>query len=126
MRHTRRNPQKPQADLVSDPERIIKERKALQKGASGSGSSKQYFVSLQENPVIEQIHVESITSNTSSEEKLLEIHKTPCSLGSPFALSPKETSHPIQHTPLVLSVTPHPTIIQTASTLVPTTAMAGP
>ena len=70
MRHTQRNPQKPQVDSVLDPEKIIKERKALQKGASGLGSSKQYSISLQENLVIEQIHVESIASNTSSEEKI--------------------------------------------------------
>jgi len=79
VRHTRRNPQKPQADPVSDPEKIIKERKALQKGASGSGSSKQYSISLQENPVIKKIHVESIASNTSSEEKISEIHRAPYS-----------------------------------------------
>ena len=98
----------------------------MQKGASGSSKPKQYSISLQERPVIEQIHVESIASNTSSEEKLSEIHKAPCSLGSPFALSPKETSPPIHHTPLVLPVTPQPSIIQTASTLLATTTMAGP
>jgi len=70
VRHTRRNPQKPQADQVFDPKKIIKERKVFQKGASCSSKSKQYSISLQENPVIEQIHVESIASNTSSEEKI--------------------------------------------------------
>ena len=70
MRHTRRNPQKSQADQVLDPEKIIKERKVLHKGASGLGKPKQSPISLQERLVIEQIHVESIASNTSSEEKL--------------------------------------------------------
>ena len=126
MRHTWRNPQKPCADPIPNPKKIIKERKALHKGASGSSSSKQYSISLQENPVIEQIHVESIASNTSSEEKISEIHKAPYSLGSPFIVSPKETSPPIHHTPLVLSVTPHPSVIQNSSTLIVATAMAGP
>ena len=111
---------------MPDPEKIIKERKVLQKGASDSGKPKQYSISLQENLAIEQIHVESKDSNTSSEEKLSEIHKSPCSLGSPFPLSPKETSPPIHQTPLVLSVTPQHSIIQTATTLLATRAMAGP
>ncbi len=98
----------------------------LQKGASGSGSSKQYSISLQENPVIEQIHVESIASNTSSEEKISKIHRDPYSLGSPFVSNPKETSPPIPHTPLVLSVTPQPPSIHISSTLIATTAMERP
>jgi len=98
----------------------------LQKGAIGSGKPKQYSISLLENPAIEQIHFESIAYNTSSEEKLSEIHKAPYSLGSPFVVSPKETSPPIHHTPLVLLVIPEPSIIQTASTLITTTTMAGP
>ena len=98
----------------------------MQKGASGSGKSKQSSISLLENPAIEQIHVESIASNTSSEEKILEIHKAPYSLGSPFVVSPKETSPPIHHTPLVLSDIPQHSIIQTASTSIATIAMAGP
>ena len=106
MRHTWRNPQKLQADPVPDPEKITKERNVLQKGASGSGKPKQSPISLQEKPLIEQIHVESIASNTSSEEKLSEIHKAPYSLVSPFVVSPKETSPPIHHNPLGLSVTP--------------------
>ena len=98
----------------------------MQKGALGSGKPKQYFISLQENPTIEQIHVESIAYNTNSEEKLSEINKAPYSLGSPCVVSPKETSPPIHHTPLFMSVTPHPSIIQTASTLLASTVMAGP
>jgi hypothetical protein len=89
VRHTQRNPQKLQDDPVPDPEKIIRERKVLQKGASGSSKPKKSPISLQENPAIEKIHVESIASNTSSEEKLSEIHKTPYSLGSPFVISPK-------------------------------------
>ena len=83
----------------------------MQKGALGSGSSKQYSISLQENPVIEQIHVESIASNTSSEEKISEIHRAPYSLGSSFVVSPKEAPPPINHTPLVLSITTQPFFI---------------
>ncbi len=125
-RHTQINSQNSQADPVPDPEKIIKERKVLHKGALGSGKPKQSPISLQERPVIEQIYVESIASNTSSEEKLLEIHKAPYSLGFPFVVCPKETSPPIHHTPSVLSITPKPSIIQTVSTLLATTAMAGP
>lgn len=126
MRHTWRNPQKSQADPVPDPEKKIKETKVLQKGASGSGKSKKSSISLQENPAIEKIHVESITSNTRSEEKLSEIYKAPYSLGSPFVVRPKETSPPIHHTPLVLSITHQPSVIQTSNTLIATIAMAGP
>lgn len=98
----------------------------MQKGASGSGSSKQYSISLQENPVIEQIHVESIASNTSSEEIISEIHRAPYSLGSSFIVIPKEASPLIHHTPLVLSITRQPFVIQTSNTLIATTAMAAP
>lgn len=97
----------------------------MQKGASGSSKSKQYSISLQENPAIEQIHVESIASNTSNEEKLSEIHKAPYSLGSPFVVSLKETSPPTHHTPLALSITRQPSVIQIASTLFSTITMAG-
>jgi len=117
---------KPQANTLSNLEKFIKERKLLQKGASGLGKSKQYYISLQENSVIEQIHVESTIYNTISEEKISEIHKAPYSLGSPFIVCPKETPPTTHHTPLVLSVTPQPSIIQTASTLIATTAMVGP
>jgi len=75
---------------------------------------------------IEQIHLENIPSSTRSKEKFSKIHKAPYSLGSPFALIPKKTSHPIPHIPLVLLVTPQLSIIQNASTLQSTTAMAGP
>ena len=126
MRHTWKNPQKSQVDPVPDPETIIKGRKVLHKGASGSGKPKQSPISLQERPIIEQIYVESIASNTSNEEKLLEIHKAPYSLGFPFVVCPKETSNPIHNTPLVMLVTPQPSIIQTASTLLATTAMRSP
>lgn len=77
VRHTQRNPQKSQADSATDPRKTIKEKKVLQKGASGSGKPKQYSISLQEDPAIEQIQVESTDSNTSSEEKLSKIHKAP-------------------------------------------------
>ena len=126
VRCTRRNPQKLQADKVLDPEKIIKSRKVLQKGASSTGKPKQSSISLQERLVIEQIHVESIASNTSSEEKLLDIHKAPYSSGFPFVVCQKETSPTIHHTPLVLLITPQPSINHTASTLLATTAMVGP
>ena len=98
----------------------------MQKGASGLGKTKQSTISLQENPAIEQIHVESITSNTSNEEELSEIHKAPYSLSFPFVVCPKETSPLIHHTPSVLSITSQPSIIQTASTILATTTMVGP
>jgi len=71
VRHTQRNPEKSQANPVPDPKNIIKERKVLQKGASCSGKPKKSPIYVQGKPIIEQIHVESIASNTSSEEKLL-------------------------------------------------------
>lgn len=126
MRHNQRNPQKSLANPVPDPEKIIKGRKLSQKGASGLGKPKQSSISLKERLVIEQIHVVSIAFNTSSEEKLLEIHKVPYSLGSPLALSLNETSPPIPHIPLFLLVTPQLSIIQTAGTLQPARSMAGP
>ena len=98
----------------------------MQKGASSSGKPKQCSISLQENLAIEQIHDERIDSNTSNEEKFSEIHKAPYSLVSPFVVSPKGTSSPIHHTPLVSSITPQPSVIQTSSTLSVTTVMAGP
>ena len=125
MRHTQRNPQKSQANPIPDPRKTLKEIKTLQKGASGLRKPKQCSIYLQENSTIEQIHVESTDSNTSSEEKLSEIHKSTYYLGSPFSLSLKETSAPIHHTPLVLSVTLQPSIIQTANTLLTTIAMVG-
>ena len=84
MRHTRRNPQKSQDYLILDPRKTFKEIKTLQKGELGSSKPKQFSISLQENPTIEQIHVESTDSNTRSEEKNSEIHKAPYSLVSPF------------------------------------------
>ena len=54
------------------------------------------------------------------------IHRAPYSLGSPFVLSPKEASPPIHHTPLVLSGTPQPSVIQTSSTIIATIAMVAP
>lgn len=71
VRHTRRNPQKSQAEPVPDQKKIIKEGKALDKGASGSCKPEQSPIPLQERPVIEQIYVWSIPSNTSSEENIL-------------------------------------------------------
>ena len=59
-------------------------------------------------------------------KKILEIHKAPYSLGSPPILNLKETSPPIHHTPLVSSVTPQPSVIQSSNTLLVTTTMAGP
>jgi len=53
VRHTQRNPQKLQADPVPNLEKTIKEKKVLQKGASGSGKPKQYSISLQEDLAIE-------------------------------------------------------------------------
>jgi len=111
VRNTWRNPQKSPADLVLDPKKIIKERKTSEKGASELDKPKQSYAYLQERLRIEQIHVKNLASSTSSEEKFSEIHKAPYSLGSRFSLSPKETSPPAHHIPLVLSVTPQLSII---------------
>jgi hypothetical protein len=71
--HTRANPQQPLIDPVSDPERIIKEGKALQKGASSSGISKNPSVSFPENPLIKPTIVEAISSEIDSEKIVSEV-----------------------------------------------------
>ena len=120
MRHAQRNPQKSPADPVPDPEKIVKQKKTSQKGASGSskpkqsyvslqerlvaehahvenlegesgsGKPKQSYVSLQERLVVEHAHVENIERSTISEEILSEIHKSPCTISSPLDLNPKK------------------------------------
>ena len=94
MRHTQRNPQKSPADPVPDPKKIVKPKNIIQKGESGSGKPKQSYVSLQERLVTEHVHFDNIEPNITSEEIILEIHKSPCSSSSPLDLSPKKS--PIQ------------------------------
>ena len=67
MRLTWRNPQKSLADPVPDPEKIVKQRKTSQKGASRLGKPKQSYVSLLERLVTEHIHVENIDASITSE-----------------------------------------------------------
>ena len=50
---------------MPDPEKIVKQRKASQKGASGSGKPKQSYVSLQERLVTEHAYVENIEPRLS-------------------------------------------------------------
>ena len=126
VRHTRRNPQKSPANPVPEPEKIIKERKTSQKGASGSGKPKQSYASLQERIVTEHIHIENIASSTSSEENFSEIHKAPYSLGTPLDFNPKETSPPVHYIPLTLPMISQLPTFQTANTLSSTPVMAGP
>jgi hypothetical protein len=66
--HIGANPQQPLIDPVSDPERIIKEGKALQKGASSSGISRKPSMSFPENTLIEPTIVEAICSEIDSEK----------------------------------------------------------
>jgi hypothetical protein len=66
--HTWANPQQPLYDPVSDPERIIKEGKALQKGTSSSGISRKPSVSSLENPLIKPTIVEAISLEIDSEK----------------------------------------------------------
>lgn len=111
---------------MPDLEKIVKQRKTSQKGASGSGKPKQSYISLPERLVIKHLHGENIASSTSSEEIFLENHKAPISLGPPLALSPKETSLLVHHIPLALSFISQLPTFQTASTLPSTPIMAGP
>ena len=60
--HTRANPQQPIIDLVSNPERIIKEGNELQKESSSSSISRNPYVSFPENTLIKPIIVETISS----------------------------------------------------------------
>lgn len=126
MRHTQRNPQKSSADSVPDLEKIVKQRKTSQKGASRLGKPKQSYVSLQERLVVEQVHFEDIEPSNFSEEIILEIHRAPFSLSFPLDLSPKKTSHTVHHIPLSLSSIPQLPTFQTASILPPTPVMVGP
>jgi hypothetical protein len=71
--HTRANPQQPLTDPVSDPKRIIKEGKALHKGSSSSGISKNLSVSFPENPLIKPTIVETISSKFDSEKIVSEV-----------------------------------------------------
>jgi hypothetical protein len=71
--HTQENPHQPLTDPVSDPERIIKEGKALQKGSSSSSISRNPSVSFPENPLIKPRLVENISSNTDSEKVVSEV-----------------------------------------------------
>jgi len=77
VRHTRRNPQKSLAHPVPDPEKIFKQGKTSQKGASGSGKPKKCYISLQENIVAENVQFEDIDPSIVSEEIPSGIHKAP-------------------------------------------------
>ena len=66
--HTRANPQHPLTVPISDPERIIKEGKALQKGSSSSGISRNPSVSFLKNPLIKPTLFEAISSKIDSEK----------------------------------------------------------
>ena len=108
-----------------DPKKIVKQRKTSQKGASGSGTPKQSYVSLPERLVTEHVHVENIELGTISEENFPEIHKAPCALSSPLDLNLKKASHIVHHFPLSLSFVPQSSVIQTNNTLPSTLVMAG-
>ena len=49
-------------------EKIVKQRKTSQKGASGSGKPKKSYVSLQEKVITENIQFEDLEPNVVSEE----------------------------------------------------------
>ena len=53
---------------MSDPEKIVKQRRTSQKGASGSGKPKKYYVSLQEKVITEDVHFEDIEPSNVSEQ----------------------------------------------------------
>ena len=111
---------------MPDPERIVKQKKASQKGALGSGKPKKSYVSLQEKVITESIQFEDLEPNVVSEEIPSEIHRAPCLFSSPLDLSPKEASLPVHQIPLTLSVISQLPTFQTTSTLPSTPVMAGP
>ena len=126
MRHTQRNPQKSPADPVLDPERIVKKKKFIQKGASRSGKPKQSYVSLQESLIAENVHFEDIEPIIVNEEIPSDIHKHPCSISPPLDISPNKTSPKVHHTPFSLSFISQLPTFQTTSTLPYTPVMASP
>ena len=111
---------------MPDTEKIVKQSKISQKGASGSGKPKQPYVSLQERLVTEHSHIENIEPNTISEEILSEIHKAPCSISPPLDLSPKKAFLLVHHIHLSLTVISKLPTFQIANTLPTTPVMAGP
>jgi len=125
VRHTWRNPQKSLADRVPDPEKIVKQWKTSQKGASRSGKPKKSYISLQEKIIAENIQFEDLESSIVGKEILTEIHKDPFLFSSPLDLSLKKASHTVHRIPLSLSSISLISTIQSASTFPPIPVMVG-
>jgi len=131
-RHTWRNPPKPPTDPVPDPEKIIREGKALQKGASSSESSQSetecHLAYIHTNLPVVQLAIQELSSK--GEESLAKLlsgfYRDSYSLDSSFIVSPKKSSPHIHHTRLVISAPPQPSVIQASSTFISTIAMAAP
>ena len=110
---------------MPDPEKIAKQKKTSQKGASGLGKPKKSCASLKENIIAKDIQFEDIKPIIVSKEIPSEIHKAPCLVSSSLDLNPKKDSHTIHHIPLCLSSISLLPTIQSASILPPIPIMAG-
>ena len=84
---------------MPDPEKIVKQRKTSQEGASGSGKPKKSYVSLQEKIIAENIQFKDLERSIVREEIPAAIHKAPCSFSSPLDLNSKKASHTVHHFP---------------------------
>jgi len=102
VRHIRRNPQKSPAELLLDPERIVKSKKSSKKGASGSGKPKNSDLSLKNEFITEESQLEVLEPNAINKEIPSEISSTPCAVNSPLNLSAKKASHTVQNIPISL------------------------
>ena len=53
---------------MPDPEKIVKQRKTSQKGASGLGKPKKFYVSLQEKVIAKNVQFEGIEPSIVGEQ----------------------------------------------------------
>jgi len=110
---------------MPSPEKVVKQKKTSQKGASGSGKPGKSYLSLHEEFLVENTQFEDLKPSIASEEIPTKIHKAPCPFSSPLNLSPKKASHIFHNIPLsFLSITLLQTT-QPASILPHTPIMVG-
>jgi len=100
VRHTRRNPQKSPAEPFPDPERIVKAKKASQKGALGSGKPKKSHSFLKDKVVVEELQSENLEPCIVNHEIPSDINSAPYTVSFPLNLSPKKASHTVHNIPV--------------------------
>lgn len=110
---------------VPNPEKISKQKKTSQKGASGSGKPKKTHASLKDKVIAEDIRFEDLEPNTVSKEIPSEINRAPCSINSPLDLNPKKASYTFHQFPSFFPSISLLPIIQSTSILPHIPVMAG-